>query len=155
MNSKEEFLQRFLKIEARDSRQDPTSPWILSEDRILGVLKNFDEGKFISFGRFKLKGKHRKQIVRFTGDLFFNSELLFRAMYVLHKRKRFEFGLYSVPNDREVFAAREGENVILIAPALYSPEPTDSVLFSDFVTRSNKTLFEKWKTWARILHGRR
>lgn len=149
-----EFILRFMWMEAKDSKQDPASDWFLSEDRVLGMLKNFDASRFISFGRFKLKGKHQKQVIRFMGDLFFNAELLYRAMHVLRRRKRFELGLYSMSNGGEVFAILEGDNCILIAPAIFD-EPKLARLFEDFVVRTNKALFEKWKTWARILHGRR
>ena len=151
----EEFIQRFLRLEGKDSRQDPTSNLILSSDRVMGIAKDFNEARFMSFGRFKLKGKHlKKERIAFTEDLGLNPILLYRAMYVLLRRKKFELGLYSLFEHSEVFAIREGNNVVLIAPASYESS-TVCTPFDEFVVRVNKALFRRWKTWSRILNGRR
>jgi len=156
MDSKE-FVQRFLLLECDpDDRNQSTGSIILSSCKTLGIPQVYDEANFMSFGRFRLKDRHkRKTVVKFAANLFFDSRLLYRAMHVLHRRRKFELGLYSMPNGGEVFAIREGENVVLIAPAIYDTSDDFSLRFKEFVVRTNKTLLEKWETWARILHGRR
>jgi len=149
----EDFILRFLRLEAEDIPQNPNYPWILSSDRTLGVPKKLEEWKFTSFGKFKLAGKRQRKPVSILG-LYFDSQRLYRAMCVLRRRKRFELGLYQMSSG-EVFAIREGQNLILIAPAVFDGVPEGTIEFKDFVTRINKSFFEKWKTWQRILTGRR
>lgn len=154
----EEFIQRFLLLECypEDRNQNTTNNILLSSCKTLGIPTPYDEACFMSFGRFRLKDRHlKKKVVKFAASLFFDSRLLYRAMHVLHRRRKFELGLYSMPNGGEVFAIREGENVVLIAPAVYDTSDDFSLPYKDFVVRTSKTLLEKWETWARILHGRR
>jgi len=156
MNAKE-FKDRFLELECdeEDRTQQPVAGFYISSDKVLGIACHEDKhSRFMSFGRFKLKrGRHQK-VVKFASDLYFYPNKLYRAMHVLHRRSKFEIGLFNM-NNGEIFAMREGDNIVLIAPAIFDGEATDCLSFQDIVIHGRKSFFEKWETWARILHGRR
>lgn len=150
----DELVQRFLNRETKNSEQDPTSPFLLSRDRTLGLLKNPDHSSFMSLGKYKLKKPrlHGKP-VHILG-LYFYPELLYRAMYIFHRRRRFELGLYQLSTD-EVFAIREGDDIILIAPVIFSDSAREYFEFKDLVEQVSKSFFERWKAWRRILQGKK
>ena len=149
----EEFIQRFLLLECEGVRNRNPRTLILSSDKVIGIPVPYEEARFMSFGRFKLRKGRKGKVVTFVDGLSFSTYLLYRAMRVLHRRTRFELGLYTMSGGGEVFALREGENVLLVAPTI--EDGSDTLPFEEFVVRTNRTLFKKWKIWTRILYGRR
>jgi len=149
----DELVERFKRIETQDLEQGPQDPWYLSRDRVLGLIKQPDYSRFTSLGRFKLKSPRPHKVPVHILGMHFNADLLYRAMHIFHRRKKFEFGLYQM--SKQIFAMREGEDIILIAPAIFDSDPEKQIEFKDFVERINKSFFEKWKIWSRILQGKR
>jgi len=149
----DDIVSRFLDREARGCSQNSASEFLISEDKVIGLLKKVDYSRFNSFGRFKLKSKRcRHRLIHIVG-MCFDENLLYRAMYILHRRTKFELGLYQLGNG-EVFAVKEGERIILMAPVTYV-SPSTVTEFQDFVVRPRKEFFKKWETWQRILIGRK
>lgn len=155
----EEFVERFLKLEGK--KEQTYSDFYISEDLTIGLLKNPDYSRYISFGKFKLKSPRLKAKYVQVGDMWFNSDLLYRAMRVFRRRKKFEFGAYELdPKEHYiVFAVKEGDDIIAIAPTLAIPpyrRPKDrDIEFKDLVVRANKRIIKEWVVWKRILIGKK
>jgi len=150
---KREFIKRFLDLECKgnNGKANTIDDLLLSYCRTMGIPLKFNEAFYTSFGRFKLRDVHQKVKVYFLHNLYFDAELLYRAMRILHRRKKFGLGLYLL-GTRYVFAVREGSSVILLAP-MECDYDENFLNLEEFVVRVNKSRMERWKIWTRILNG--
>ena len=143
----EEFLQRFKRLEAHKEMEKNRSLY-LSTDRTIGIPKKFKEECFLSLGKFKLKERlSGLESILVTKDLTFQLRLLYRAMNVLRRRRKFEFGLYLLERGR-VFALREEDKIVLFAPYISDkPHPKP---FEELVS-GNTGQLKRWRIWSKII----
>ena len=144
----EELQKRFKKYEIEGPVRVVSGTLLLSDDRTLGVPLVEEEGNYFSLGTFKLV-KRLKANVHVLLDKNINTELLFRAMRVLRRRKIFELGLYFLGYS-QVFAVRNGKDMILLAPSVGEKAMHK---FSEITGKKLKEIKEI-EMWLKILQGR-
>jgi len=146
--NQEELLERFRKHEAQSRKQ--SIGLILSDDGTLGIPIDWNEDDFVLFGVFKFK-RRVQGALEVTKDFYLRLSLLYRAMFLLRRRKRFTLGTYHLGNGW-VFALREKDCLLLMAP-MEPYQGYEEVKLKDFVERVNKNKLETWEKWSMILRS--
>lgn len=151
----EEFKDRFIVLNCYGRDRKNAEGLILSNTAYLAIPEKPDDSHYTPLGRFKLRAGRVFKVVRLTEELGFKTELLYKAMLTVRRRTHFELGLWRIQG-RDVFAIREGEFIVIIAPNTMDGDDKDVIIpFSQLVTHVNKNFMEKYKTWNTILTGRK
>lgn len=142
-DSIEERFRRKLGDTTGDER------YLLSDDRCMGYLLQFDKDCYYELGRVKLlKRPHGYIQVSPTKSLALT--YLYRVLNVIRRRKIFTFGFYNLGGGW-VYCIREKDNYILIAPAFYEQKYPDSDFSTILSSKTYNKRLKEFQTWSTIL----
>lgn len=150
---KNECLSRFKKL--LGSKGPQTNPTLyLSDNAYFGIPKKLEEEKFFPLG--KLRIKNRETVFKYLmlkKDFGVSCELLYQAMRVIRRRRKIYLGLYLLTGGW-VFAIRNGEAIVLIAPTSGSRYESDNISLSKFFKGFSEKRWKEFQRWEKIINGK-
>jgi len=145
-----EFIDRFKILYGRKG-QAVTPQILVSDNHIIGIPMDFKEENYLEYGKFKFRKSLPCGIYLDVAGKLIDSRYLKEAMYVCRRRLKIRLGFYQL-SAGWVFALREKDNVILIAPCLRERDLGHINPLKDLVVRMPKKVKE-FNLWAKIMGG--
>ena len=148
----EELLRRYKKLTGAEDSLMNNNSILLSADSVTGLCLKWEPDKYIEFGSMRIKRRlPANHVLLVTGEMSLSLKYFYRTLRVFRRRTHFILGVYQL-NSRWVFALREKDDLILIAPVL-SAETSRIHALSDLVVRPRVRPMKDWAKWRKILRA--